>query len=87
MRNVQDLLADGRTHYERRFGETCKGPVIPFGAIVVYHPISARDQARLHQFGKKVLPGILITWGIWKRDVLIADLEDLEKLHASEIYP
>ena len=42
--------------------------------------------------GKKVLPGIflgyeLIAVGIWKGDILIADLEDLEKLDASEIYP
>ena len=36
-------------------------PVIPFGAIVEYHPISAIDQSRLHQFGPKVLPGISVT--------------------------
>ena len=35
-----------------------KGPIIPFGAMVEQHPISARNQSRLHQFGKKVLPGI-----------------------------
>ena len=29
----------------------------------------------------------LIAGGIWKGDILIADLEDLEKLDASEIYP
>ena len=58
LRNVQDLLADGKTPYERRFGEPFEGPVIPFGAMVEYHPISARDRSRLHPFGKKVLPGI-----------------------------
>ena len=57
-----------------------------------YHPISARDQSRLHQFGKQVLPGIflgcaLIAEGIRKGDFLIADLEELEKWDASEIYP
>ena len=31
LRNVQDLLADGKTPYERRFGEPFKGPVIPLG--------------------------------------------------------
>ena len=51
--------------------------------MVEYHPISTRDQSRLHQFGKKVLPGIflgyeLIAGGIWKGDILIADLEELE---------
>ena len=50
----------GKTPYELRFGEQLKGPVIPFGAMVEYYPISARDQSRLHQFGKKVLPGIFL---------------------------
>ena len=53
--------------------------------------ISPKDQVRIHRFDKKVLPGIflgcvLITGGIWKGDILKADLEDLEKLDASEIY-
>ena len=30
LRNVQDLLADGKTPYERRFGEPCKGAIISF---------------------------------------------------------
>ena len=29
LRNIQDLLADGKTPCERRFGESCKGPIIP----------------------------------------------------------
>ena len=91
LRNVQDLLADGNTPYERRFGEPFKGPVIPFGAMVENYPISGRDQARHHQFGKKVLPGIflgyaLIAGGIGKGDILIADIDELENLDASEVY-
>ena len=50
----------GKTPYERRFGEPVKGPVIPFGAVVEYYPISARDKSRLHPFEKKVLPEIFI---------------------------
>ena len=55
---------------------------MPFGAVE-YHPISARDQSRLHQFGKKVLPGIflgyvLIAGRIWKGDIMVADIEELE---------
>ena len=38
LRNVQDLLANGKTPYERRFGESFKGPIIPFGALVEYLP-------------------------------------------------
>ena len=86
-----DLLSDGKTPYERRFGEPFTGPIIPFGSLVEYHPITAKDQSRIHQFGKKVLPGLFLGYalyagGIWKGDVLIADLEELETMDASEIY-
>ena len=46
LRNVQDLLADGKTPYERRFGESFKGPIIPFGAAVEYLPNSERDKSK-----------------------------------------
>ena len=91
LRNVTDLLSDGKTPYERRFGKPFEGPVIPFGSLVEYHPFTAKDQYRIHQFGKKVLPGLFLGYalyaeGIWKGDVLIADLEELETMDASEIY-
>ena len=78
LRNVTDLLSDGKTPYERRFEKPFGGPVIPFGSLVEYHPITAKDQSRIHQFGKKVLPGLFLGYalnagGIWKGDVLIAD--------------
>ena len=47
----------GKPPYERRLGKPFKGPVIPFGALVEYHPSSPKDQYSIHQFGKKVLPG------------------------------
>ena len=72
-------------------GQPFKGPIIPFGSLVEYHPITAKDQSRIHQFGKKVLPGLFLGYalyagGIWKGDVLVADLEELETMDASEIY-
>ena len=42
LRNVTDLLSDGKTPYERRFGQPLKGPIIPFGSLVEYHPIMGR---------------------------------------------
>ena len=33
LRNVQDLLSDGKTPYERRFGEPFEGPIIPFDSV------------------------------------------------------
>ena len=91
LRNVTDSLSDGKTPYERRFGQPFEGPVIPFGSVVEYHPKTAKDQSRIHQFGKKVLHGLFLGYalyagGIWKGDVLIADLEELETMDASEIY-
>ena len=91
LRNVTDLLSDGKTPHERRFGQPFKGPIIPFGSLVEYHPITAKVQSRIHQFGKKFSPGLFLgcamyAGGIWKGDVLVADLEELETMDASEIY-
>ena len=91
LRKGQHQLSDGKTPYERRFGKPFKGPVIPFGAMVEYHPISAKDLSRLHQFGPKVLPGISLGYalhagGIWKGDILVADIEVSEEMDASEIH-
>ena len=91
LRNVTDLLSDGKTSYERRFGDSLKRPIIPFGSLVEYHPITAKEQSIIHQFGKKVLPGFFVGYAlyageIWKGDVLIAVLEELETMDASEIY-
>ena len=56
-----------------------------------YRPSSPKDQAIIHQFGKNVLPGIFLGYEViaenFERSILIADLEDLEKLDASDIYP
>ena len=82
LRNVQDLLADEKTLYERRFGEAFKRPVILVGSMVENHPICAREQSRLHQFGAKVLPEIFLGYvlyvgGIWNGDTTAADVEEL----------
>ena len=89
--NVTDLFSDGQTPYERRFGQPFKGPIIPFGSLVEYHPTTAKDQSIIQQFGKEVLPGLFLGYalhagGIWKSGVLVADLEELETMDASEIY-
>ena len=75
----------------KTFLKPFKGPIIPFGSLVEYHPITAKDQSRIHQLGKKVLPGLFFGYAlyagwIWKGDVLVADLEELETMDASEIY-
>ena len=42
LRNVTDLLSDGKTPYERRFGQPFKGPIIQFGSLVEYHLLLRR---------------------------------------------
>ena len=71
----------------RRFEQPLKRQVISFGSLVGYHPIFAKDESRIHQFGKKVLPGLFLGYalyagGIWKGDVLVADIEELETMDA-----
>ena len=70
-------------------GNHFKGPIIPFGSLVEYHPITAKDQSSVHQIGKKVLPGLFLGYalyagGMWKGDILVADIEELETMDASE---
>ena len=81
----------GRRPMKDVLGNHLRGPIVPFGSLVEYHPTTAKDQSRNHQFGTKVLPGLFLGYalyagGIWKGDVLIADLEELETMDASEIY-
>ena len=45
----------------------------------------------IYQFGNKVLPGLFLGYAlyagrIWKGDVLVADIKELETMDASEIY-
>ena len=72
-------------------GNHLKDQLFHFGSLVEHHSITAKDQSRIHQFGKKVLPGLFLGYAlyagwIWKGDVLIADLDELETMGASEIY-
>ena len=47
------------------FGQPFKGPIIPFGSLVEYYPITAKDQSRIHQFGKKGLPGLFLGYALY----------------------
>ena len=82
LRNVTDLLTDGKTSCERCLGQPFNGPIFPFGSLVQYHPVTVKDEWRIRQCVKKVVSfGLFFGYalyarGIWKGDVLIADLED-----------
>ena len=75
--------------YERRFGEPFKGLFFPFGSLVEYYLITAKE--RIHQFEKKVLPGLFLGYAlyavrVWKGNTMVADIEELETMDASEIH-
>ena len=55
----------GKLH-TRDFVGNQKRPIIQFGSLVEYNPISAKDQSRIHQFGKKVLPGLFLGYALHK---------------------
>ena len=81
----------GKLHTRDVLGNRLKDRSFRFGSLVEYYPVSAKDQSRIHQFGKKVLPGLFLGYalcagGIGKGDVLLADVEELETMDASEIY-
>ena len=81
----------GKCHMKGGSESPLNAPVIPFGAMVEYHPISAKDQSKQHQFGAKILPGIfrcyaLYAEGIWKGDVMVPDIEELKEMDASELH-
>ena len=46
LRNIQDLLSDGKISYERRSGGPLIGPIIPFDSLVEYYPISAKKTSQ-----------------------------------------
>ena len=62
-------------HLVKGDGEPVKGPVIPFGAMAEYRPMSAGDKSRLNHCGKKVVPGTVLGYALiagdfWKGDIL-----------------
>ena len=59
--------------------------------MVEYHFVSVKNLSRLHQFGPKVLPGFFLGCAlyavrIWKGDAVVADIEELEEMDASEFH-
>ena len=59
--------------------------------MVEFYPISSRDQSRLHQFGKKVSPGIFLGYALiagefGKKIFWSQTFEELEKMDASEVH-
>ena len=83
LRNVTEILANGLTPYEARFGTPFKGPKIPFGAMVEYLPSAPKDEERRWKYGSKALHGFFIGYdqragGSWSGDLYVADWDEIE---------
>ena len=83
--NVLDILVDGKTSYENRWGRKFAGPIYPFGCEVDYHAIGP-DKGRCFRYGTKTLPGIFLGYvqkkdgGDWQDDLLmVIDQHELEE--------
>ena len=87
-RNIQDLFSVGKTPFERRFGKPFKGPVIPFGAMVSnITQFLQKGSVATAQVGLKKNSRLCIIRGeIWKGDITVADIEELEEMDASELH-
>ena len=59
LRNVTDLLSDRKTPYERRFGQPCNGPSIPFGSLVEYH-LNCEGSVKDPSIWKEILTWIVL---------------------------
>ena len=69
LRNIQDLLADGKTPMKDDLENHFKGPVTPLSAMVEYHPTSAKDQSRN-------IPRICLDrWVNFGKEIMVADIE------------
>ena len=55
----------GRRPMRDVLGNHLKDPIIPFDSLVEYHPITAKDQSRIHQFGEKVLLGLFLGYAFY----------------------
>ena len=90
-RSVQDLLSDGKTPCERRFRKPCKDRsfrLVHWLSITLLLRRTSEESINLER--KSYLDcssDMHCTAGrIWEGDVLVADLEELESMDASEIY-
>ena len=82
----QILVSDGKTPCERRFGQPFKGPIIPFGSLVEYYWKESLTWIVPWIRSVRKGRGGGVEGGIWKGDIMVADIEELETMDASEIY-
>ena len=80
--NVHDIQHCGKTAYELRYGEPFYGPIIAFGASVMYKPSRQKDIDEMSKMGANMLHALFMGYtqqsgGGWSGGVEIMDALDL----------
>ena len=83
LRNVTDLLSDGKTPYERRFGQPFKDRLFYLVHwLIIILLLQRTSQESINLERKSYLEcssdNALYAGGTWKGDLLVADIEELE---------
>ena len=91
LRNIQDLLSDDKIPYERCFGKSLKTSTIRLNHCLSITLSVRKISQEYNQFGKKVIFRLFLEYALcagelWKENIVIADMEELETMNASEIY-
>ena len=89
LRNVHDKM--GKTAFQTIYGKKFDGPSIPFGTLVEYIPMTAKDEGRirLDKNAERIILGPRATCGEEERgscDLMIADFEDVQESEVTDIY-
>ena len=89
LRNVW-VHGDGTSAWFERFGETCEGLLIPFGALVWFRPSIIKYE--LAKTMPRLQPGIFLGYELqsgyrWKKLYYVADLEAFRGIHLNQATP
>ena len=92
LRSIQDLLSDGKTPYERRFGATISKDqsfrLVHWLSISLFLRKTSQESINLERksYLDLFLGYALYAVRIWKGDIMVADIEELETMDASAIH-
>ena len=80
MRNVCDVVREGKTAYQLRHDAEFGGQLLPFGCLVHYHPSSVRERDARPKFGSRMTEGIFVGYqinsgGKWSGDYKVIDVK------------
>ena len=91
LQNIQDLMCDGQTPYERRFGKPMSGPAYSVWSNDRISPYFCSRPIEITSVWFKSLPSYIPWTRVFrgenlKGDIMVEDIEELEEMDASELH-